>query len=203
MNKMTIQDFKIEKYNNGDKEHFGLVYIDCYAMLLEIACKIVSDKMLAEDIVSEVFSKFLHRTNRHYLSLGILKGALIWATKNACLDHWRRMNYRKTMSLNADSIELTDDRTDQYIVQSDMLALIDRIIKNKMSQVRRSVFIMRFHQDMKYEDIAAALGIAIGTVEGHIIKGRKQIEKTLGLDAGTLRKLLLLLSLLLIFKIIA
>jgi len=143
----------------------------------------------AEDAVQEVFLKA-------YTSLKSFRGESkisVWLyriTNNVCIDALRRR--RTTVSLTgaeddsgeAGELELPDDRFDPAAIaeQTDLREQVGKALQ-KLPAEQREAFLLRTVAQQSYEEIAATLGIDLGTVKSRIFRARKKLCTLLS-DSG-------------------
>ena len=50
----------------------------------------------------------------------------------------------------------------------------------QLSQMERAVIVLYHQEERSYEQIAAALGLPVGTVRTHLHRGRKKLKEAIG-----------------------
>src|SRR5579884_3632241 len=133
------------------------------AMVFSIAWRFLRDRALAEEVAQEVFLS-LHQ---HLASLESPEHALFWLRKvasNAALDAARRRRRRPVVSL-ADAPEpvaaanTASDPLRDEAIRKMIAALPER---------SRIVVILRYQEDLDPAEIAAVLGVPVGTVKSQL-----------------------------------
>jgi RNA polymerase sigma-70 factor (ECF subfamily) len=107
---------------------------------------------------------------------------------NVCLDHQRSRKRHPTVSLDEPMPGEDGDLTRQIVAdtpdpqahyeQLETQMAVQRAI-SRLSADHRTVVVMRDIQDMAYEDIAAALGLALGTVKSRLNRARQALREEL------------------------
>jgi len=138
----------------------------------------------AQDITQDVLIKLWH-----YLDNIPRKSAKAWllkVTKNLCIDHSRRKmelaSSEITGSSEGEQFKLKQQdyglNPEQETINMDSKDKIMRAI-NKLPEKIRNIIIMREIQDLKYDDIAAALEIPINSVKVYLHRGRRLLLEEL------------------------
>lgn len=148
---------------------FEKLYIEYYPLLCMIAYEYTKDKMMAEDIVGEIFLNLWTKGDL-LSSVFSLKGYLIKSTRNACLQHFRK---KKLETSDWDSeavskyIPWSTDYPLDLLFEKELSEVIDKSIK-KLPKKCRQVFLMSRDKEMSYTQIAEELNISENTVKTQI-----------------------------------
>ncbi len=132
----------------------------------------------AYDISQEVFLKV-------FKSLDNLRSSSTFGTwlrrivVNTCIDYLRKQpkekeyddNYSSVNTKSAD-VELPDSPIYARELQSQILGAIDRL-----PDKQKSVFILRYYNDLSLEEIAKTLGRSTGTVKTHLFYATQKLKK--------------------------
>ena len=132
----------------------------------------------AQDITQDVLIKLWY--NLDDVARKSAKAWLLRVTKNLCIDRSRQKRelLASAVAVNFDGGEFQLEQEDyglnpeQEIINLDSRERIMNAI-HQLPEKIRNVVIMREIQDLKYEDIAAALEIPINSVKVYLFRGRK------------------------------
>lgn len=147
----------------------------------------VSSRQDAEDLTSEVFTRFW----RHATGLrgdAQLRTWLLTVARNALTDFRRRQGKHAAISLNATVGEgdaelsdlLPDDgeppdelalRAEQYVQTWDAL--------NSLPEMHRTILSLRFAREMSYEQIATSLQLPLGTVKSRLYRALAALRRAM------------------------
>jgi RNA polymerase sigma factor (sigma-70 family) len=119
----------------------------------------------AEDALSRVMMKVWELLPRHANSIHNLKAWLTRVAHNLCMDiHRERRQTRESKSL--DELTAADDKELAHSVESPEEAVLSKemshylyVVLNELSPKLRVPFMLHFHQEMPYRDIATQLAI--------------------------------------------
>lgn len=139
-----------------------------YKQLCVYALHFVPDTAAVEDMVLEVFVD----TWKSQAEVRDVKAYLFASVRNRCLNYLRK---RSLSQVVVDLEELAaEDPADDAEVESHIWSVLDAL-PNRM----REAFLLSKRDGMRYEDIAARLGISVHTVRNHIVKASRKIRHIL------------------------
>lgn len=174
--------------SENEQIEFKYLFDLLYSELVSYASYYVNDFAEAEDIVQEVFVRLWER-RRELKTVQNIKGYLLLAVKNSCLDyieHTQVMDKYKRYCL-LQNIKDDNKEPEQFI--ADISILLD-----KLPEKRRIVLEMSVVECKSYAEIADVLGITLNTVKDHIKKAYAFLRKELRRDISSLTLYLLFLS---------
>lgn len=164
-----------ETFSELVRRHQGAVYSICY--------RTVGDPLEAEDLAQETFLRL-------YRALGkFRRGARLrpWLHKiavNVCLDALRK---RKDPTLSLD--ELSEGGRVPPTPHGETLpeeALLARDLQARVQQALlqlpgdyRMVLVLRYLEELSYQEIADALGVPVSTVETRVFRAKKMLGQVL------------------------
>jgi RNA polymerase sigma-70 factor (ECF subfamily) len=70
---------------------------------------------------------------------------------------------------------------EELIEEREFAAMVETQLQH-LSQIERAVLVLYHQEERSYDQIAAALGLPIGTVRTHLHRGRKKLRE--GIQAG-------------------
>lgn len=183
-----IQKAFIENPDKG----FTLLYNKYHSVLFNHTMRLVWNREIAQDIVSDLFISFWQ--NRIYESINISYRAYLFrAIRNASY------NYLKRDSERYQSIEIhgldyqSMDNPEEMMYFDELQKRIEVTIDNLPAQCKK-VFLLNRFQEKKYSEIAIEMNLSKKTVEMHISKALKHLK--IALKNDWLISLLLLINIL-------
>jgi len=175
----------VRKARSGDRDAFGALFAAYRDKVASIACRYVRDPEAALDIVQEAFLKA-------FKNIAEFKGDSLfytWLTRiaiNLAIDATRKRrdsrvipfdNYVEGGEIRPMKAPTERNPGDAAVAGEFEAALKDAI--EKLGEHHRKVFLLHAVEDMAYKDIAAALGISIGTVMSRLHYARKYLREML------------------------
>ncbi|MDD2485927.1 MAG: sigma-70 family RNA polymerase sigma factor [bacterium] len=172
----------VERTLQGDKEAFGQLVIKHETMVFNLAYRMVGSREEAADMAQEAFL-------RAYRSLHTYKAEFKFSTwvcriaSHACIDYLRR---QRVHAVSAEDLErLAGDGGEpsphEKYEQSETAGIIQQAIASLPEKYRVAI-LLRYIEDMTYEDIALALDMPLGTVKTHLRRARLMLKDKLNLS---------------------
>lgn len=162
-------------------DQFKTLYKDNSSLLISFATRYV-DRIIAEDLVQDVFLKIWQKREFVFLKEGI-KTYLYRSVQHACLDYLRHQevkgdyaNYIETQ-LKIEELNQNDDPS-HILYEDERMRLVYNEIKH-LPEKCREVFTMAYLEEKKTNEIADRLSISKRTVEAQLYKALKIIRNAL------------------------
>lgn len=188
-NERTIEfqvEHLVDRIKNGDREAFMKIVAAYQQKIFVLAYSLVRNREDALDLVQEVFLR-LYEKVQSYRPGESFQAWLMQIARNLSIDFLRRSKTRKRDSLDGldlDRAVQAADREDPDRFQTG--ELIRRAVL-ALPEKQRLVFILHHFDELKYEEIAERLGIALGTVKSLHFKAIQNLRKALSPSLGGAR----------------
>jgi RNA polymerase sigma-70 factor (ECF subfamily) len=150
--------------------------VDSSAILAEIprlrryARALLGDRAAADDLVQDTLERAWSRLHQ-WRAGSDMRAWLFGIMHNLRIDQLRRPRL-STLSIDADEFELPTRPT-----QADALELRDlESALGHLADEQREILLLVALEEMSYADIAATLGIPIGTVMSRLSRGRERLR---------------------------
>jgi len=153
-----------------------------------LALDMAGNPIDAEDISQEVFLK-VYRSFATFKRGAKIGSWLYRVTYNASIDHLRRKGAApepvgdevlEARGREAAGLPRGDAMDPAAAVESSQLqARITRALE-KVSPQEKAVFLLRHYDDLMLKDIAATLGLSIGSVKSYLFRAVRKLQKELG-----------------------
>jgi RNA polymerase sigma-70 factor, ECF subfamily len=162
---------------DGSAQAFEVLVRRYEKRLFNYLCRMTGNAADADDLFQETFLR-VHKHRRRYDRTARFKPWLYQIATNACKDHFKYMNRRRHQSLDARSeegIAVAERIADpapgprEAAMFSDTQQLLDAAIA-QLPEHYKSVFLMAKYEGLKYDEIADALDIPVGTVKSRMNK---------------------------------
>lgn len=177
-------DQRVKQFNGlivrlarGDISALDALYEGYGGLLNAMAKKYLSDKALSDDVLSEVFCKFVKGAK----SFNPRKNGLNWAfkiVKNTCLDFNRRMTKTATENLDewftlADALPVSEDTTEIIDLHAALRLLNDE---------ENHILYLKFWEGMTVREIAKQLHRPKSTIQYMIEQSLKKISEYMDIE---------------------
>jgi RNA polymerase sigma-70 factor (ECF subfamily) len=176
---MVLEDRElIEACQRGEADAFGLLFEANKDRVYSIALRYSGDPAVAMDIAQETFLKLLSRIGE-FGGQASFDSWLYRVVANACLDHRRRA--KRFLPLLEDLVNLFTVRREtvlQDLLRSEVQQDVQQIVA-ALAPEQRIVVVLRYTENLSYEEIAEILGCSAGTVGSRLNRAHKILERRL------------------------
>jgi RNA polymerase sigma factor (sigma-70 family) len=155
------------------RQHFPLIY-------RFIARRVGT--ALAEDLAAETFAMAYRRRATFDPGLGSVRSWLYGIAANLVRDQWRAEQHLLALDARlVPEIDSSDgyDEADQRVIAA-LLAPRLAAALSRITSDQREVLLLHAWAELSHEEIAAALGIAPGTVRSRLFRARAALRDELG-----------------------
>lgn len=155
---------------------FERVFAELYGPLCSYAFTYLKAPELCEDAVQEVFTRVWER-RRDLLGTEGLRFYLFTSVRNTCISHLRLE--KKSEQYVREGPGTGGETSHEPAIQTQEDADYQQLLREAIDQLPekcREVFVLSRLSQMRYKEIAEALGISAKTVENQIGKALKQIR---------------------------
>ena len=159
----------VEAARNGDVDSFGALYERYYAVMVWLAYSILLERDLAEDAAQETFAlacEELAQLKRPEKFAGWLAGI--------CRNVARQMARQRKREVLTNAADTVVEQNNN----DDLVGMVRQAICG-LPEMYRQPLLLRYYNDMSYEQIGLVLGIARYTVKGRLFRARRKIVKYL------------------------
>lgn len=165
----------LEMYRSGEAEKmFNEMVRRYHSRIYWVARRMVKSHEDADDIAQEVFV-------RAYTALENFRGdsnIYTWLYRiavNLSINHIRKQKVRKLMDISDYLPFLAKDaEQDKGMMHDENVSLIERAIET-LPEKQRAVFIMRYYDELPYEQISAILGTSVGGLKANFHHAVKKV----------------------------
>jgi len=160
--------------NEGDDTAFEAIYYRYRDWALRVARRFVRDSNDIGDVVQEAFAYLFDKFPGFELT-GTLKGLLYPTIKNLSISRARRSHPTVPLDDMPESLLVDTGSTD-----SEKIALVGSL--RRLSALHQEILLLRFADDLSLPEIAAALGIPLGTVKSRLHNALEALRAHHGKD---------------------
>ncbi len=175
----------VEGFQRGEENAFNEIVLRYQEKIYWTVRRFVNDHDEADDVVQEVFVK----------AYGALKGFraesglhtwLYRIAVNRCLNYLRRLKVREFLRIERfeEEEDSGTDRPDEAVEKEEQRALIEAAVK-RLPEKQKAVFVMRYYEEMPYEEIAKVLKTSVGGLKANFFHAVRKIEEYVKRAHGT------------------
>jgi RNA polymerase sigma-70 factor (ECF subfamily) len=163
-----------------DEDQIQAAYVLYGAELYRFVLRGLGDEMAAQDVTQETFVKAWRAADRYDPELSSLRGWLFGIARNTMIDHaraakarpWQRRLVDQTTA--GDLAAPIDDPTEAVVEQWVVEEALRRI-----SEDHRIAIVQTHLLERPYDEVAAELGIPVGTLRSRVFYGLKALRTTM------------------------
>lgn len=185
MDKKLSDERLMMAYSQGDASAFEELLRRHQRPVLNFVFRFVGNRATAEDLVQDVFLRIIRRA-KSYKREAKFTTWLYTIARNICIDHSRRMQHRRTASLDhpvrsdgenrrtlGESLPSPDAATDRRAMGRQLGEQIKAAV-DSLAEDQREVFLMREYLGLPFKEIADIIGIPENTAKSRM---RYALEK--------------------------
>lgn len=161
------------EWQSGDIPAFEAFFRQFERLVFKNAYLITGTKEEADDVLQEVFVSVWKSRGTFNPAKGKVTTWLHRITVNKCLEMNRKPKVKTTPLEDVDPPAL--DITDEVLVSRQQYEKLLEAMKT-LDQKHRAVLVLRYFNDLSYEEIAGTVGIPLGTVKSRINNGLKMLR---------------------------
>lgn len=161
---MTDKKLSVDLYKHEIVEKY-------FDMIYKLALSQTKNREYAEDMVQEVFLRYL-KTDKEFESEDHIKAWLIRVTINCCKSLFAAAWFKKHETLTEEIVFNTEEKGDVYYAVAEL------------PQKYRAVIHLFYYEDLSIADIARTLKLKETTVKSQLSRGRDMLRKKLNNEQG-------------------
>jgi RNA polymerase sigma-70 factor (ECF subfamily) len=168
-------------------EEFSAVVTKHRLQIFRFLLSSTRDVDLAETLTQDCFLK----AHRNWASFRGESSAMTWLMRiaiNLQKDHWRNRRiqfWRQTQTHAVDMDEASEwlpsgERSvEQKLLERERVGQVAKVVE-KLSERQRTVFLLRYVEEMELSEIAQATGLSLGTVKAHLSRAVARVRTEVG-----------------------
>jgi len=168
-----------EKWQSGDMAAFEGLFRQYQKLVFRTAYLITGSKEVAEDALQEVFISVWKSRHTYDPNKGKLTTWLHRITVNQCSKKKAR-KVPTTVSLEEKGIDLPEMKQQPQLEDTLISKLeYERLLRamDSLDTKHRSVLVLRYFNDLSYQEIAEALEIPLGTVKSRLNQSLRYLKE--------------------------
>lgn len=184
-------DELLARFNEGDPSAFEALLTRYRKPLFNFIFRSVRDRTQAEELLQDVFLRVIQRSVE-FKGQSKFSTWLYTIARNLCIDHSRKMSFRRHRSLDApmrgkgseegptmmERVAGGDIGADREAISKDLSERIAAAVE-ELPDEQREVFLMRQVQALPFKDIAAIVGVPENTVKSRMRYALERLQEAL------------------------
>jgi RNA polymerase sigma-70 factor (ECF subfamily) len=177
----------VSRIAGGDKQALSSLYELTVAQVLAIARAVLRSKEDAEEVVCDIYVHVWQQASTYDSTRGNVMAWLIMMAKNRAIDCMRKR--RNSVSLDDQreqglvaTLAGEDDAPDQVLSKFQSGTAVHRALAS-LTPLRRRLLGLAFFRGMSHQEIAAAVGMPLGTVKSHVRRALASMQAALAAES--------------------
>ncbi|MFC6086261.1 sigma-70 family RNA polymerase sigma factor [Sphaerisporangium aureirubrum] len=162
----------------GDESALGELHERLYPLVLGLALRVTRDRLVAEDIVQEVFVTFWERPLAFDPDRGSLRSWLATIAHRRAVDHVRAEERRRVSTIGPRLADPEPSPLEDWILAADEAARV-RVAVSRLPGGLREAIELAYYRGRTYRQTAEELGLPEGTVKSRIRLGLRKLADAL------------------------
>lgn len=160
----------------GSQSAFETIIHRYHAPLYYFLERRLRDENRAEDFVQETFIKLIRQLKKGNPPEKV-KSWLFQVAINLCRDYWRSAGYRSE-SYHLEQVPERPDQGPSVVTIFERLETRKEILSalQDLSEIQKEIVLLRFYQELKYQEIADVLDMPIGTVKSTLFHALRKLK---------------------------
>lgn len=144
---------------------FNWLFNEFYSLLCRFSMKYVLDKVVAEDIVQDLFLH-LWEIRERLTSITNIKSYLYSSVKNRCLNYLKKQYPSGVTEEDIDEsgIKINLPGPEELLENKELEKIIEKALE-ALPEKCRTIFVMKKFGDLSHKEVAEKLNISVKTVE--------------------------------------
>jgi RNA polymerase sigma-70 factor (ECF subfamily) len=167
----------VQLFQNGDESAFNHLVLRYQEKVYWIARRFMADHDNADDVAQEVFTK-VYGSLKEFRGESSVYTWLYRITVNIALNSLRRQKLRDAFRIDElfDAADTESVAPDVALEKQEERTLIEEAIA-RLPAKQKSVFILRYYEELPYEDIAKILKTTVGGLKANYFHAVKKIQE--------------------------
>lgn len=177
----ALQDYiLVQNAIRGDQNSYAELLSRYRDSIFFMLLKMVSNKVDADDLTIEAFSKAFRSLNQYSPNFAFSTWLFKIATNN-CIDFLRK---RKNDVISVDLPSAENSESDSLPLASSVLDPEEKLIKEQRHKIMhnivsrlkpryRMLIELRYFRELSYEEISEEMGLPVGTVKAQLFRARE------------------------------
>lgn len=171
----------LSRIGAGDEEAFAELYELLAGRAYSLALYVVKDVQSAEDVAQDAFVSIWRMAGSYDPHRGSVKGWVLTVVRNRGVDHLRRLTARPRASVDIGTIDVggPPEAVWDEVVRSTDAEMVQEALRSLPAE-QRQVIDTAYFRGLSQQEIAAELGLPLGTVKGRMRLALTKLRASLG-----------------------
>jgi len=170
---MREDSYYVERALNGDLDAFDVLVRKYSNRVYAILLRMLQDPEEAKDLTQEVMIKVYHKLS-NFDQKRRFSAWLYQIAVNQCLDELRKKKRRKWVSIHDSLASGTPGPEEEVMAKEKWRCLMSEL--TRLPENYRLVFLLRYVDDLSYQEIGEVLGISSTDVRNWLYRAKQKLK---------------------------
>lgn len=172
----STDDELMVQVRDGDPEPLAVLFGRYQVPLYNFFLRQCGHASTSEDLVQEVFLRVL-KYKHTFRGQGQFKAWLYQIARSARADHYRKGGRETALTEEWQEMLVSPHPGAHELLENEQRAALVRAALDRLPEAKREVLLMSRFQNLRYNEIARALGCAEGTVKVRVHRAMKDLRE--------------------------
>lgn len=168
----------LEQMSRGNSAAFETLIYRYHVQLHAYLYRMLGSVTMAEDATQECFLRLMESILKNRIPVAF-KPWLYKVASNLCKDIWKKASYQKEWLNNDYATTIAAEETVPHIFEKQVEREMVIQALQKLDDERRNLIILRFYQELKFDDIAVILDLPLSIVKRKFYQTLKMLHQIL------------------------
>ena len=174
MSEQNVDQKLVERVQRGDKNAFNLLVTKYQHKVANLVSRYIKNQSDVPDVVQEAFIK-AYRALPNFRGESAFYTWLYRIAINASLNHFRKIERNKSVSLDDENSNIYTIKSDNYFDGNQAQVMLASAI-DTLPEKQKIVFNLRYYDEMPYKDMSEVLSTSVGALKASYHLAAKKIE---------------------------
>jgi RNA polymerase sigma-70 factor (ECF subfamily) len=162
----------------NDPKAFERAYREHHAAAFAVAVRVLRDPAAAEDVVQDSFMHLWNRPGSFDHRRGSLRGYISMVARSRAIDRWRAQAAQESTAQRFNAVLGREPErcTSERLIERERSALLVSML-DRLPPSQREALLLAFGGGLTMSEIAAAVGVPIGTVKSRVRLGLAKVRE--------------------------
>ncbi|MEK3882656.1 sigma-70 family RNA polymerase sigma factor [Paenibacillus sp. PL2-23] len=163
----------------GSSEAFDRFYSHYVPLVMRIACRLLGDRMEAEDVCHDIFLEAIRKGRQYSPDRGSVDAWMAVMTKSRCMDRMRKLSRTVVVhdAEEAERFQVEPGPEEKTLVSMERRAVRDAL--EELPEQQRNALVTAYYRHRTHRELAEEWEVPLGTVKSWIRYGIHNLRKSL------------------------
>lgn len=175
----STDELRLKRLQAHEERALEELYDSYGSLAFTVACRILTDRQQAEDVVQDVFLSVWRNATRYDPERSNFRSWFLTIVRNRCFDKLRGRAVRPQISHEA---EIADKPGSQDVASDVVRSLTAETVRHAMGHLpteQRETLELAYYQGLSQSEISQKMAVPLGTVKGRVRMAMQKLRESL------------------------